>query len=94
MSRGRATPIDRTTDGLAQIEGISPGTYHGAHVDAGAVAEVQIRDGSATGRILWSARLGAAGTADDEFKERGIGTAGGVWVEIVSGTPTVTVYVS
>ncbi len=94
MSRGRATPVVRTTDGLVAVEGINPTTYHGAHVDAGAAAEVQIRDGSATGTILWTLRLTAAGNGDDQFRERGIGCAGGIWVEVVSGTPTVTVYCS
>lgn len=95
MGGGPALPIARTTDGLAQFDGHTPRTLHGFHVDAGAAAEVQIRDGSAGGTIIATSRLGAAG--DDGpfwFGDRGITVANGVWIEVVSGTPTVTVYVS
>ena len=91
---GPVTPVVRTTDGLAQVEGITPRHYHGANVDAAAAAVVEIRDGSATGKILDTLRLGAAGETGTPFSERGIATANGVWIEVVSGTPTVTVYVS
>lgn len=77
----------KTADGLTSF-----GVFHGFHVDAGAAAEVQIRDGSASGTILATSRLGAAGDDGPFFFERGVATAGGVFVEIVSGTPTVTVY--
>lgn len=91
---GPVNPVVRTTDGLAQIEGITPRHYHGANMDAGAAAVVEIRDGSVTGTILDTLRLGAAGETSSPFAERGITTANGVWIEVVSGTPTVTVYVS
>lgn len=78
----------RTTDGLASAFTV----LHGFHVDAGAAAVVEIRDGSAAGAILATSRLGAAGDDGPFFFERGIATQGGVWVEVVSGTPTVTVY--
>lgn len=78
----------RTTDGLA-------GTFtvlHGFSVDAAAAAVVEIRDGSASGKILATGRVSASALPDRAFFERGIATAGGIWVEIVSGTPTVSVY--
>ena len=93
--RGPAHPVVRTTDGLAQIDGVTPRILRGFHVDAGAAAEVQIRDGAVGGALIASSRLGAAG--DDGpfwFGDAGIATANGIWVEVVSGTPTVTVYVS
>jgi hypothetical protein len=91
---GPVSPVVRTTDGLAQIEGITPRHYHGGHMDAAAAAVVEIRDGSAAGAVIDTLRLGAAGETDGESSERGVVTANGVWVEVVSGTPTVTVYVS
>lgn len=95
MSRGRLTPVDRTTDGLIDVEGINPTTYHGASMDASDAAEVNIRDGSVSGRVLATLRTAAAGKDDTPITERGIGTSGGIWVEIVTGTtPNVTVYVS
>lgn len=85
---GPADAVVRTTSGLAS--GLS--TFHGFHVDAGAAAQVEIRDGSAGGKILATCRLGAAGEKGPFFFERGIATAGGIFVQIVSGTPSVTVF--
>lgn len=95
MSRGRVHPVLRTTDGLVQIDSQTLGTFHGAQMTAAAAAVAEIRDGGATGDLLFTLRLAAAG--EDEtpfFSERGIATKGGIWVEVVSGTPTVTVYAS
>jgi hypothetical protein len=80
--------LNRTTDGLVG----SFRTLYGFHVDAAAAAEVQIRDGSATGTLIASSRLGAAGDDGPFWFDRGIATAGGIWVEVVSGAPTVAVY--
>ncbi|MEX2439681.1 MAG: hypothetical protein WD739_07350 [Actinomycetota bacterium] len=93
---GPVLPISRTSDGLAQNDGYTPRTFHGGVVKAGAACEVEIRDGSVAGTVLSSARLGAAGEIVLPLgpSERGVATANGVWVEVVSGTPTVTVFVS
>ncbi len=77
----------RTTSGLTSYR-----TFHGFHVDAGAAAVVELRDGSAAGALLATTRLAGAGKDGPYFIERGIATANGVYVQIVSGTPTVTVY--
>lgn len=90
---GPVAHTQRTTDGLAAKDGVNLRTLFGFHVDADGPAEVQIRDGSATGDIIATSRLATA--ADDGpfwFGPQGIATAGGIWVEIVSGSPTVTVY--
>jgi hypothetical protein len=62
----------------------------------GATAVVEIRDGAATGKILWSSRTGTsnAAVADSPYWERGLATKDGIYVNIVSGTPTVEVYAS
>jgi hypothetical protein len=79
-----------TADGLIAA---GPRVYYGTHVDAGAAAQVEIRDGGAAGKLLWSSRLAAAGTDDHkDVPKEGIATKDGIWVEVVSGTPTVTVY--
>jgi hypothetical protein len=77
----------RTTSGLTSYR-----TFHGYHVDASAAAVVEIRDGSAGGAVIATTRLAGAGKDGPYFIERGIATAGLVYVQIVSGTPTVTVY--
>lgn len=94
MGGGPTTPVVRTTDGLAQVDGTTPKIFHGGNVDAVAAAEVQIRDGAVGGALLATSRLGAAGQDEWPFSERGIATANGIWIEVVSGTPTVTVFVS
>jgi hypothetical protein len=94
MGGGPTTPVVRTTDGLAQVDGTTPKIFHGGNVDAGAAAVVEIRDGAVGGALLDTVRLAAAGVGDFHFSERGIATANGIWVEVVSGTPTVTVFVS
>lgn len=79
----------RTSDGLIP----NFRTFHGFSVDATVAGVVEFRDGSATGKVLAVVRIGgASGGYDVRFFERGIATAGGIWVQIVSGTHTVTVY--
>jgi hypothetical protein len=92
--RGPTTPVVRTTDGLVTVEGYTPKNFHGASMDAGAAAQVEIRDGAVTGQIIATLRLGGAGVDETPSFEKGVATANGIWVEIVSGTPTVTVYAS
>jgi len=82
--------VSRTTDGLATDNGRTLNCYHGFSVDAGAAAEAQIRDGSVSGTILGSSRLAGAGK-DGPFNHGGVAVIG-VWIEVVSGTPTVSVY--
>jgi hypothetical protein len=91
---GPTTPVVRTTDGLVTVEGYTPKNFHGAQINAAAAAVVEIRDGSAAGQIIATLRLGAAGEDETPSYESGIATANGIWVEVVSGTPSVTVYVS
>ncbi|HXF71609.1 MAG TPA: hypothetical protein VNO79_03250 [Actinomycetota bacterium] len=86
--------VNRTASGLVSLDGSTPRRFHGAGLTAGAAAVVEIRDGGATGTILWAGRVGAAGEIDSPFSDRGIATANGVYVNIVSGTPTVWIYVS
>ena len=86
---GPVEAIEKTADGLAG----SLKVFHGFHVDAGAAAEIQIRDGSAAGKLLASSRLGAAGDDGPHFFERGITTANGIWVEFVGASGgSVTIY--
>ncbi len=91
---GPVEAVVRTTSGLADVEGITPRHYHGANVDASAAAVVNIRDGSSTGKILDTLRAATGAETGTPFSERGITTAGGVFVQILSGTATVTVYVT
>ena len=86
------SPVVRTTDGLATSDGRNLICYHGSHVDAGAAAVVEIREGSVSGTILNTHRLGAAGEDGEGISAQGVAVALGIWVEVVSGTPTVTVY--
>lgn len=60
-------------------------------VDAASSAVVNVRDGDGAGAILATVRLGAAGSQSVVFGGE-IVTKTGVYVEIVSGTPTVVVY--
>ena len=92
--RGPNAPITRTTSGLCTVEGYTPRNYHGAHLDATTAAVVEIRDGGASGQILDTLRVGAAGEDSTPTYENGVATAGGIYVNVVSGTVTVTVYAS
>lgn len=92
MSTTPVAAFNLTADGL--VNAGEPKRFHGFQITAAAAAEVEIRDGSVTGTILAKARLAAAGEQPPTplFIERGVQTAGGIWVEVVSGTPTVVVY--
>ena len=85
---GPVDAVERTSDGLAG----SFRQFCGFHVDSAVAAVVEFRDGSALGKLLATSRLAGAGDDGPFFFPRAITTAGGVWVEIVSGTPTVIVY--
>jgi len=92
--RGPAVPVTRTTSGLCQVEGTTPKIAVGAYMQAGAAAEVVLHDGTVGGTVVGGLSLAAAGkTPMGFFGAMGFVTGAGVYVEIVSGTPTVVVYV-
>lgn len=78
---------NRTADGLTGFT-----VFGGFAAKATAACEFEIRDGSAGGALLASARTAAAGDIPPVCLVPGVATAGGVWVEIVSGAVTVAVY--
>lgn len=77
----------RSTNGLVAFT-----RYHGFHLEAAGACEVRIRDGSATGAVLGGLTLAAAGRGGPGPLPAGVATANGIWVEVVSGTPSVTVF--
>lgn len=66
--------------------------WGGYSMEAAAAAKVRFRDGTATGKILGTIELTAAGSIAPQVFPDPISTAGKVFVEVVTGAPTVAVY--
>ncbi len=79
--------VNRATDGLTGLR-----VFGGFAAKATTACEFEIRDGSAAGALLASGRTAAAGDVAPVTLARGVATAGGVYVEIVSGTVTIAVF--
>ena len=80
----------RTTDGLVS----NGGRFWGFSVVGTAGDSVLFNDGSATGSILGGCKLTAEKTSETVFFAQGVSAPAGVWVEVVSGTPTIVIYFS
>jgi hypothetical protein len=85
---GPASNEVRTTDGA-----VTGRILYGFSVDAAAAAVVEIRHGaSVAGPIVGTVRLAAAGADWRWYGPGGISCPDGIWVEVVSGTPSVSVH--
>ncbi|MGQ0670216.1 MAG: hypothetical protein ACT4PO_11185 [Actinomycetota bacterium] len=76
-----------TADGLTGFR-----LWAGYSMEAAAAAKVQFRDGALAGKLLGSVELTAAGSIAPVVFPYPIATAAKLWVEVVTGAPTVAVY--
>ena len=87
------SPVISAPIGVDQVIAGTPNgcIYHGVCLRETAAAAVilQVRQGSATGKILGEVSLAASGTLDIYYAENGIWCDGQIYVEKVSGTGTV-----
>lgn len=87
----------RPLSGVGQVLSSSAGRLAGYTLreTAGAVATVRIHDGfDATGDLLATVALPAAGSADQWLMPHGVAFVYGIWVEIVTGTVEGAVYLA